>query len=219
MFELIEKVLGCIVGIINATGYWGIGIGMLLESACIPLPSEVVLPLGGFMVAKQTINLLEANLAVAIGSMIGSLTAYAVGYYGGRPFILKYGKYFFISEKHFHHAEKTFNRYGVAAVFFGRLLPVIRTFISLPAGMAKMDVRKFVIYSLVGMLPWNFLLIYLGYTFGDRYEEVVRPVFKRFEYVVFGLIFAAFVIIIGKYVLNGKNKKNSLKYIKFRGCF
>ncbi|MCX7709664.1 MAG: DedA family protein [Clostridia bacterium] len=188
MFEFIESILKVIIEIINSLGYWGIGGGMLIESACIPLPSEVVLPLAGNMVASGKLTLLGANIAVAVGSMIGSFLAYAVGYWGGRPFILKYGKYFFVSEEHFYLAEKTFNKYGVAAVFFGRLLPVIRTFISLPAGIAKMDIKKFTIYSLIGMIPWNFMLIYLGYAFGQRYETVIRPIFKKFEYGVIGII-------------------------------
>lgn len=205
MLEFVEGILRVIIDIINSLGYWGIGLGMLIESACIPLPSEVVLPLGGNMVraSEGAMSLLGANIAVTLGSIIGSLIAYAVGYYGGRPFILKYGKYFFISEEHFYKAEKTFNNYGSAAVFFGRLLPVIRTFISLPAGIAKMDIKKFLTYSLAGMLPWNFVLIYLGYVFGQQYGTIVRPIFKRFEHVVIALIllvivFALFKIFISR---------------------
>lgn len=208
MVELIESIMGFIVEVISAMGYWGIGIGMLIESACIPLPSEVVLPLGGFLASKGTITVLGANISVNVGSMIGSLIAYYVGYYGGRPFILKYGKYFFVSEKHFYEAEKTFNKYGAAAVFFGRLLPVIRTFISLPAGIAKMDIKKFLVYSLTGMIPWNFLLIWLGYEFGDRYADVVRPIFKRFEYAVIGLILLVIILFAAKY-LSGKKKNTA----------
>ncbi len=204
MVEFIESILAVIVNIINSLGYWGIGGGMLIESACIPLPSEVVLPLAGHMVANGSINLLGANVAVATGSLAGSYIAYAVGYYGGRPFILRYGKYFFVSEKHFYHAEKTFNKYGAAAVFFGRLLPVIRTFISLPAGIARMDIKKFTLYSLIGMIPWNFILIYLGYVFGQRYETVIRPIFKRFEYGVIGIIAVIILAILFRFVFKRK---------------
>ncbi|MCX7922894.1 MAG: DedA family protein [Clostridia bacterium] len=205
MGAYIEHIFNIVREIINFLGYWGIGGGMMLESACIPLPSEVVLPLGGFMAADGSVTLLGANIAANVGSMIGSFLAYIVGYYGGRPFILKYGKYFFVSEKHFYHAERTFNKYGVAAVFFGRLLPVVRTFISLPAGIAKMNLSKFLLYSLIGMIPWNFILIYLGYRFGQEYETIVRPIFHKFEYVVIG----AFAVIILYFVYKqfSSNKK------------
>jgi membrane protein DedA with SNARE-associated domain len=205
MLEFVESILKVIIEIINSLGYWGIGLGMLIESACIPLPSELVLPLGGNMVraSNGAMSLLGANISVNVGSLIGSLIAYAVGYYGGRPLILNYGKYFFVSKDHFFKADATFNKYGGAAVFFGRLLPVIRTFISLPAGIARMNLKKFITYSLLGMIPWNFALIYLGYIFGQRYGTVVRPIFKRFEHIVIVLIilivvFAAFKMIFRK---------------------
>lgn len=199
MFEFFSKIIEVIVTIINALGYWGIGAGMMIESACIPLPSEVVLPLAGNMVSNGTINMIGANIAVAVGSLIGSLIAYFVGYFGGRPFILKYGKYFFVSENHFYQAEKTFKRYGSAAVFFGRLLPVIRTFISLPAGIAKLDLKKFITYSLIGMVPWNFILIYLGYKLGPQFKTLIEPIYKRFEYLVILGVLLAILFFVYKY--------------------
>lgn len=205
--DFLKTLLSYMSDVIHSLGYWGIGIGMLIESACIPLPSEVVLPLGGFMVAEGDLTMLGANLVVNLGSMIGSLIAYFVGYYGGRPFILNFGKYFFVSQKHFLYSEKTFNTYGAVAVFFGRLLPIVRTFISLPAGITKMNIAKFSIYSLIGMIPWNFTLIFLGYKFGKEYEYIVRPIFKRFEYVV---IAAIIVIITGFLVKFLFNKKRDL---------
>lgn len=208
MSEFIHQVVSGIIDIINALGYWGVGIGMALESACIPLPSEIVLPLGGNMVANGAVkSLLGVNIAAAVGSMIGSLIAYLVGYYGGRPFILKYGKYFFVSEKHFYKAESTFNKYGVAAVFFGRLLPVIRTFISLPAGIAKMNMNKFLIYSLLGMLPWNFLLIFLGFKLGKNFEAIVGPIYKYFQFFVVGAILLIILYFVVRYFINKKKNK------------
>ena len=209
MLEFVEAFLSSVSSIISALGYWGISIGMLLESACIPIPSELVLPLAGNMAAKGVVGLLRANIAVALGSMIGSLIAYGVGYNGGRSFILKYGKYFFVSEKHFYQAEKTFRKYGSAAVFFGRLLPVIRTFISLPAGIARMSLKKFVLYSICGMLPWNFILIYLGYRFGQKYDEVISPIFHKFEYLVIGCILFGVLFLASKHIFaaNGKHDR------------
>lgn len=207
MFDFLEGIFLFIKGIISALGYWGIGGGMFLESACIPIPSEMVLPLAGFMVADGKMTLLTANLVVATGSMLGSLLAYTVGYHGGRTFILKYGKYFFVSSEHFYKAEKTFNKFGGAAVFFGRLLPIIRTFISLPAGIARMDIKKFLGFSLIGMLPWNFILILLGFNLGQKYETIVRPIFKRFEYVVVIVLVLIIVFFIARAILKKiKNK-------------
>lgn len=198
MFELIERIFFLLKDIISSFGYMGIGAGMLFESACIPIPSEMILPLAGFMAADGDINLWAANAAVAIGSLLGSTLAYLVGYLGGRPFIIKYGKYLFISEDHFYKADRTFRKHGAAAVFFGRLLPVIRTFISLPAGISRMDFGKFLLYSLTGMLPWNFMLIFLGFKLGANYETIVRPVFKKFEYAVIVLIILTLLFFIVK---------------------
>lgn len=210
MIELLEFLALTVTNVINKLGYFGIALGMFFESACIPIPSELVLPLGGFMVSEGRLTLLGANIAVLLGSMLGSILAYVVGYYGGRPFILNYGKYFFISKDSFYKAEKTFNKYGVGAVFFGRLLPVIRTFISLPAGIAKMNFGKFIAYSIFGMLPWNFLLIFLGYKFGESYETIVRPLFKKFEHIVIIAIIVAIVIAIALYVKKAKCNKEQM---------
>ncbi len=204
MFNFIEGIFLYVKEIMSSLGYFGIGGGMFIESACIPLPSEMTLPLAGFMVADGSIDFIMANVAVAIGSMLGSILAYIVGYYGGRPFILKYGKYFFLSEDHFYKAEKTFIKYGSAAVFFGRLLPVIRTFISLPAGIAKMNFKKFFLYSLVGMIPWNFILIFLGYKMGANYETIVRPIFKQFESIIILLIIGIILFFVLRAIINRK---------------
>lgn len=208
MHTFFENIITAAVNIINSLGYYGVGFGMMLESACIPLPSEVVLPLGGNMVANGTITMLGANIVAAVGSLAGSMIAYLVGYFGGRPVILNYGKYFFVSNKHFYQAEKTFVKYGSAAVFFGRLLPVIRTFISLPAGIAKLDLKKFITYSLVGMLPWNALLIWLGYKLGPQFKTLIDPIYKKFEYFVIGGILLIILYFIIKYFLGRKKAVN-----------
>lgn len=215
MSGLIEGILTFIAGIINAMGIWGVGIGMMIESACIPLPSEIILPIGGKMVADGIIgiadgiigNLIWANVAAAAGSIAGSLLAYYVGYYGGRTFILKYGKYFFVHEKNFHKAEKTFNKYGEAAVFFGRLLPIIRTFISLPAGISRMNVKKFLAFSLLGMIPWNFALIFLGYKYGNEFMEVVGPIYRKFEYAVIAAVLLVIAFFVIRFLIRRKKRK------------
>ncbi len=209
MMELIKSIASVVTVIINKLGYFGIALGMFIESACIPLPSELVLPLGGFMVAEGRLTLIGANIAVIIGSLMGSILAYWIGFYGGRTFILKYGKYFFVSSDSFYKAEKTFNKYGVKAVFFGRLLPVVRTFISLPAGITRMNFVKFIVYSTLGMLPWNFTLIFLGYKFSENYETVVRPIFKRFEHVVIAGIILSLLVALFLYIKKQHKKSIS----------
>ena len=203
---MFKEVVKHIMDIISSLGYFGIAAGMFIESACIPLPSEAVLPVAGYLVSDGRITLIGANIAVAIGSMCGSLLAYTVGFYGGRPFILKYGKYFFVSKDHFYKAENTFNKYGVVAVFFGKLMPVIRTFISLPAGIARMNIKKFLTYSLIGMVPWNFLLIFLGYKYGKKFETDILPLFEDFKYVIVGVILLALVILFVRYLLKQRKK-------------
>lgn len=211
MGSSIEHIFLLLKDFIGSMGYLGIAVGMLFESACIPIPSEMILPLAGFMVADGKINFIIANIAVALGGLTGSLAAYALGYYGGRPFILKYGKYFFVSGDHFNKAEKTFIKYGNIAVFFGRLLPIVRTFISLPAGIAKMDIKKFILFSLLGMLPWNFILIFLGLQLGKRYDTLVHPLFKKFEYIVAGAAVILIAYFILKNLLAGRKVKNVSK--------
>lgn len=205
----IENLFFFVKDIMSHLGYFGISIGMLIESMCIPLPSEITLPLAGFMVADGTLNFFWANVSVGLGSLVGSLIAYYVGYYGGRPFILKHGKNFFISEEKFNKADHIFNKYGGGAVFFGRLLPIIRTFISLPAGIARMDIKKFVLFSLVGMIPWNAVLIYLGFKFGKNYDTIIHPIFKKFEYVIVVLIVLAILLLVFRSIRSRRKKKNT----------
>jgi membrane protein DedA with SNARE-associated domain len=209
MSAIIDNILMPLIHVIEGLGIWGIGLWMLIESICIPLPSEIILPFGGMMAAQGSITLLEANAAAAVGSLIGSLIAYYVGCYGGRPFILKYGKYFFVSEKKFNSAENIFIKYGILAVCLGRLLPVIRTFISLPAGIARINKTKFICFSTLGMLPWNFTLIYLGYIFGKDYETKIRPYFKNFENIVIALILICIVLFVLHKFIPFRRKNNN----------
>src|SRR3989440_5370022 len=148
---------------------------MAIESCCIPLPSEVVMPLAGIMVSRGTIlkgtNPLLAIFLVAlsgaIGCLIGSIVAYGIGYKGGRPLVLKYGRYVLISQHDADKADVFFQRWGGATVFFSRLLPVVRTYISLPAGIAKMPFAQFSIFTVLGSLPWCFVLAFAGYKIGS----------------------------------------------------
>jgi len=147
-------------------------ITMTLESACIPIPSEIVMPYAGHLVAKGSLGMLETTLVASLANLTGSLLAYTAGRAGGRTFINKYGKYIFLSKKHLAQADRWFSSRGEVTVFLSRMLPAVRTFISLPAGIARMDIVKFSIYSFLGSLPWNFLLVYLGYIFTGRWDQL-----------------------------------------------
>src|SRR5882762_6725588 len=145
--KIIEVLSGFVVATIAALGYGGVVLLMAIESACIPLPSEIIMPFAGYLVYKGEMNLWLVGIAGAVGCVLGSLVAYAVGMYGGRPLIEKYGRYVLISSRDLDMADRWFGRYGEVIVFASRLLPVIRTFIAFPAGVARMNLTRFVIYT------------------------------------------------------------------------
>ncbi|MDQ0286035.1 membrane protein DedA with SNARE-associated domain [Desulfofundulus luciae] len=180
---LLEIVVEWVVGFISDLGYWGIAIGMAIESANIPLPSEVILPFGGYLVSTGRLDFFWAAMAGTIGGTVGSIISYFIGLWGGRPFLLRYGRYIGISHKHFELAERWFHRYGEATVFFTRLMPVVRTFISLPAGISGMNFPRFVIYTFLGSLPWSFFLTYLGLKMGQHWQDL-KYWFHRLDLVV-----------------------------------
>ena len=178
--HLTEFLTQWITNLYAVTGLFGIVLAMAIESCCIPLPSEVVMPLAGIMISRETIlkgtNPLLAIFLVAlsgaIGCLIGSIVAYGIGYKGGRPLVLKYGRYVLISQHDADKADAFFQRWGSATAFFSRLLPVIRTYISLPAGIAKMSFVRFCVYSFLGSLPWCCVLAYAGYMLGDQVGNI-----------------------------------------------
>jgi len=192
--EHIEAVLACVTGFIAAMGYWGIGIGMAIESANIPLPSEVILPFGGYLVSTGRLEFWRAVLAGTVGGTVGSAISWYIGIRGGRPFLLRYGRYFGFSARHLNLAEQWFDRYGEATVFFTRLMPVVRTFISLPAGIAGMDFKKFIIYTFLGSLPWSILLVYAGLKLGQNWQAV-KPWFHRLDILVAAGIIAIVIYL------------------------
>lgn len=160
-------------------------ITMALESACIPIPSEIVMPYAGHLAAKGTITIWSATLVASLANLTGSWIAYAAGRFGGRRFIDRYGKFIFLSQKHLAQSNRWFQQRGEITVFMSRMLPAVRTFISLPAGIARMDFLKFSFYSFLGSVPWNFALVYLGYIFTDKWEELQKYL-HEFNFVVFG---------------------------------
>ena len=188
-----------IIDTISSTGYLGIVILMAIESACIPLPSEVIMPFSGYLVTMKRFSLIGTGLAGAFGCVVGSVAAYYVGMYGGRPLIERYGKYILISHKDLDIADRWFLRYGDAVIFFSRLLPVIRTFISFPAGVARMNMVKFVTYTFVGSFPWCLGLAYIGMTLGKNWETI-KVYFHRFDYLIGAVILLGIGIFLWKHL-------------------
>jgi membrane protein DedA with SNARE-associated domain len=169
--------------VMNGTGYAGITLLMAIESACIPLPSELIMPFAGYLVSLDRLNLIWAATAGAIGCNLGSVIAYEIGYYGGRPLVEKYGSYILMSRHDVEVADRFFKRYGAWAIFVGRLLPIVRTFIALPAGIARMPRVPFHIYTFIGSWPWCFGLAYIGMKLGDHWMDL-KPYFLRFKEVI-----------------------------------
>jgi membrane protein DedA with SNARE-associated domain len=176
-----------VVAFLGRFGYWGIALGMALESACIPIPSEIVLPFGGFLAARGDITFTEAVLAGQLGGLFGSILAYEVGRRGGRALLEKYGKYVLISTEELDVADRWFAQRGEATVLVARLLPGVRTFISLPAGIAGMNFGRFLFYSFLGMLPWSFLFTWAGFKLGDNWN-LVREYLHKFDYPIIALL-------------------------------
>jgi membrane protein DedA with SNARE-associated domain len=188
-----------IIETISSTGYLGIVILMAIESACIPLPSEVIMPFSGYLVTMKRFSLIGTGVAGTFGCVVGSVAAYYVGMYGGRPLIERYGKYILISHKDLDVADRWFLRYGDAVIFFSRLLPVIRTFISFPAGVARMNMVKFVTYTFVGSFPWCLGLAYIGMILGKNWETI-KVYFHRFDYLIGAVILLGIGIFLWKHL-------------------
>jgi membrane protein DedA with SNARE-associated domain len=184
--KIIEILSGFIVATISALGYSGVVLLMAIESACIPLPSEIIMPFSGYLVSRGELNLWGVGIAGAVGCVLGSLVAYWVGMYGGRPLIEKYGRYILLSGHDLDLADRWFAKYGEAIVFVSRLLPAIRTFIAFPAGVARMNLPKFVIYTFAGSLPWCLALAYAGQKLGEQWnkDDTLKTWFHRFDFVI-----------------------------------
>lgn len=184
--KIIEILSGFIVATISVLGYGGVVLLMAIESACIPLPSEIIMPFAGYLVSTGAMNLWAVGIAGAVGCVLGSLVAYFVGMYGGRPLIERYGRYLLISHHDLDLADRWFGRYGEAIIFTSRLLPVIRTFIAFPAGVARMNLPRFIVYTFAGSLPWCLGLAYVGQKLGEQWnkDETLKTLFHRFDFVI-----------------------------------
>lgn len=192
---LLSHLIAWIEQVIASMGASGIALLMAIESCNIPLPSEAVLPFAGYMVSKGELNFHLAAFASAIGCVLGSLPSYYIGYYGGRAFVEKYGKYFLVSKKDLEEADKWVEKYGDWAFFLCRMLPVVRTFISLPAGILKAKKRFFFTFTFLGSLIWSYLLIWVGVKMGQN-MEAFKHIWHKFD----ALIIFVFAVLGGLYV-------------------
>ena len=188
--SLLAPVAAWIVGVISAAGYAGVAGLMAVESACIPLPSEVIMPFAGYLASTGRFSLALAATAGAVGCNIGSTLAYAVGARGGRPLVERWGRYVLLSPDDLDRAERFFRRFGGPAVLVGRLLPVVRTFIALPAGIARMPQLPFQLYTFAGSWPWCYALAYVGYLLGERWDSDprLRAAMHRFDLAIVALV-------------------------------
>ncbi len=202
---IISYLASFIIAGISMLGYGGVVLMMAIESACIPLPSEIIMPFSGYLVSTGKFSLWGVSFAGAFGCVIGSVVAYWIGYYGGRPMAEKYGKYVLVTKHDLDIADNFFNKYGNTAVFISRLLPVVRTFISLPAGIARMNFWQFVIYTFLGSLPFCLFLAYIGKKLGDNWDTL-GVYFHKFDLVIGIIIVLGLVWFVRRHLNLGKTK-------------
>ena len=208
MLEALDAiVLPFLESLYERFGYAGVVIAMTIESCAIPLPSELILPFAGWSVSRGLVEPLTSSpwsywgavVAGVLGNTLGSLASYAIGAYGGRPLVERYGKYVLISAHDLELAERWFGRFGEVTVFFSRMLPLVRTFISVPAGIARMPLWRFTLFSVLGAIPWVMLLVWGGMQLGDHWLELKQSL-KGLDYLVAALIVAAVGVFVWRHV-------------------
>lgn len=193
--QIIEQIVDASLGIIQSLGYMGIFLAMALESAGILIPSEVIMPFSGFLASQGHFNFWLIVAVGTVANLVGSLILYFISKSGGRWLLEKYGKYVLISKDEIDKGDKWFKKYGIKAVFFGRIIPVVRTFISLPAGVAKVNLLKFTIFTILGSLPWNFALTYAGYKAGENWD-FLGSYFRKFDILIVAIVVILIVLFI-----------------------
>lgn len=202
--ELLSSSFHFLTQFVDAYGYAAIFLLMTLESACIPVSSEVVMLFSGFMISRGVLDFWGVVFTAVFANFTGSMLTFYLGRRGGRSFILKYGRYIFLNREHLAQSERYFSRHGAVVVFLGRNLPIVRTFVSLPAGIAQMNPFSFAVLTLLGCIPWNFALTYLGKVMGENWalvEDYSLPIT-----IIIGLVILAQII---RFILKGR--KNRLR--------
>ncbi|PIR96274.1 MAG: alkaline phosphatase [Candidatus Doudnabacteria bacterium CG10_big_fil_rev_8_21_14_0_10_42_18] len=188
---MIESILAFLTNLVITTisslGYPGIFFLMVLQSAAIPVPVEVIMPFSGFLASQGRFSFIAVVLAGTFGNLIGALVTYHIGKHGGRPLIEKYGRYILISKQDLEITERFFKKFGALAVFLGRMLPIVSTFISIPAGIARVRLSKFIPSTIMGAFIWNSILCLIGFKLGENWENL-RSVFGKFDWLILILI-------------------------------
>jgi membrane protein DedA with SNARE-associated domain len=208
LIEAVDQfVLPFIDSLYGRFGYVGVAIAMAIESAAIPLPSELILPFAGWSVSRGIVEPFTgapwtywgAVIAGVIGNTVGSLVSYWIGRLGGRPLLERYGRYVFISAHDLELADRWFSRWGDLTVLFSRMLPIVRTFISVPAGIARMPLWRFTVFSIIGAVPWVMLLVWAGMLLGDNWLELKHNL-RGLDYLVAGVILLGVAVFIWRHV-------------------
>ena len=182
-----------VLDLINKYGYFGMFLGMVLEAVIIVIPSEAILATGGILASRNIFSFWNAFLVGLLGSVFCAIVIYFMGYFGGRPFIKRYGKYFFMKEEDIEKSDEWFSKYGLFASCIGRNFPIVRTLISLPVGISRISFFKFLIYTTIGSIPWTFVFVYVGYALGSNWV-VAKEYVSRIK-VPIQLILVALIII------------------------
>ncbi len=204
---IVEKLVEYIISGISIGGYFGVFILMALESMIAPVPSEVVMPFAGYLVLQGRFSFWTVLLASSLGSIFGSFLSYYIGLYGGRPLVMKFGKYLLLEEEHLDWTEKWFKKQGEKTILISRFIPVVRHLISIPAGLARMPLRKFLVYTFIGAGIWNFILLYAGLKLGTQWDRIHQ--FSSQLDIIFVAAVAAFLAyFIWKH---HKRRKNEFK--------
>ena len=190
--DLLKLLSAFIIATIMRLGYFGVFITMSIESAAIPLPSEVIMPFSGYLVYTGVFTLHGAAFWGAAGCVFGSWVAYAVAALGGRPLVERYGRYVLLSRRDLDLADRMFQRFGSPIIFFSRLMPVVRTFISLPAGLARMPLLRFTVYTFLGSYPFCYALAYFGYKTGEHWHTL-EGTFRKYDLLIGAVLLAAFI--------------------------
>ncbi len=195
--------LDTLLQLMESYGYIAMFIAMALENANIPIPSEVVLGFAGFLISQQIFSFWTTFAVACIAGVVGSIISYWLGSYGGRPLLLKYGKYIFFNERKFRMAEDLFNKYGGIAVIICRCLPGVRTFISFPAGVARYPFWKFILFTIIGTIPWTLLLVWAGSLLGSHWQDLIQ-----YNHIFLMAVIAVCVVVAVVFVWHRRRRRN-----------
>ena len=205
--DVLSQVGQVALGLISSLGYTGVFILMMFESMILPVPSELVMPFAGFLVVEGRFTFLGVIIASSLGSIVGSLISYYIGFYGGNRFVLRFGKYLLLDSEDLKKTEEWFALRGEKTVLISRFIPVVRHLISIPAGIGRMDLKKFLIYTLIGASAWNGILAYVGYKLGEHWSDV-RVYSEPLSMVMAGVIVVVGGYFVYRHVRHKSKKKN-----------